>query len=158
MEGVSSMNNKKINISKNLIFLRKMKKFSIEEVADKINVSRQAVAKWENNVTIPDLINCTALADLYDVSVDDLIFFDDEENEFGITPKGKYIFGTATLGKRGQVVIPKKARDIMELKVGDTLIVLGEKTLDSRGIALVPHDWFIQQSKEIMDHLSSKDN
>lgn len=152
------MNNKKINISKNLVFLRKMNQFSIEEVASKINVSRQAVAKWENNVTIPDLINCAALADLYDVSVDDLIFFDDEENDFGIPPKGKFIFGTTVLGSRGQVVIPKKARDVMELKVGDTLVVLGEKTPDSVGIALVPDGWFLERSKEMMENFHPKDN
>ena len=36
--GMKSMNNKKINISKNLVYLRKMNHFSIEEVANKIGV------------------------------------------------------------------------------------------------------------------------
>ena len=45
--GMKSMNNKKLNISKNLVYLRKMNHFSIEEVANKIGVSRQAVSKWE---------------------------------------------------------------------------------------------------------------
>lgn len=42
------MNHKKINIHANLNFLRKVNKMTLEEVANKINVSRQAVAKWEN--------------------------------------------------------------------------------------------------------------
>lgn len=45
------MNNKKLNISKNLVYLRKMNHFSIEEVANKIGVSRQAVSKWEAGVS-----------------------------------------------------------------------------------------------------------
>lgn len=40
---------------------------TLEEVANKINVSRQAVAKWENGDSVPNLMNCVALADLYDV-------------------------------------------------------------------------------------------
>ena len=45
------MNNKKINLHSNLIFLRKANNMTLEEVANEINVSRQAVAKWENGVS-----------------------------------------------------------------------------------------------------------
>lgn len=56
------MNSRKININVNLVFLRKANKMTLEEVADKINVSRQAVAKWENGDSIPDIVNCVSLA------------------------------------------------------------------------------------------------
>lgn len=45
------MNRKNINIHKNLIFLRKSNHMTLEQVADHINVSRQAVAKWESGVS-----------------------------------------------------------------------------------------------------------
>lgn len=49
---MNEITSKKININKNLVYLRKSSHMSIEEVADKIGVSRQAVAKWENGDTI----------------------------------------------------------------------------------------------------------
>lgn len=41
-------------------------------------------------------------------------------------PKGKYIFGTVKVGEKGQIVIPKEARDTFSIKPGDTLLVLGD--------------------------------
>jgi len=40
---------------------------------------------------------------------------------------GKYIFGTVKVGERGQIVIPKEARKLLEIKPGDILIVTGDK-------------------------------
>lgn len=47
-------------------------------------------------------------------------------------PKGKYAW-TATVGEKGQIVIPKQAREIFEIKPGDTLLILGD---EDRGIAI----------------------
>lgn len=41
-------------------------------------------------------------------------------------PKGKYAW-TATVGEKGQIVIPKQARDIFGIKPGDTLLLLGDE-------------------------------
>ena len=46
--------------------------------------------------------------------------------------KGKYAW-TATVGEKGQIVIPKQAREIFGIKPGDTLVLLGD---DKRGIAI----------------------
>ena len=46
---------------------------------------------------------------------------------------GKYIFGVVKVGERGQIVIPKEARDLYGIKAGDNLLVLG----DQRGMALL---------------------
>lgn len=48
-------------------------------------------------------------------------------------PRGKHIFGIVRMGERGQIVIPKKARDIFNLTVGANFLVLGD---ESQGIAL----------------------
>lgn len=47
-------------------------------------------------------------------------------------PDGKYAW-TATVGEKGQIVIPKQARDIFGIKPGDTLLLLGD---EERGIAI----------------------
>ncbi len=55
-------------------------------------------------------------------------------------PKGKYAW-TATVGEKGQIVIPKQARDIFEIKPGDTLLILGD---EERGIAIPPKGAFTE--------------
>ncbi len=51
--------------------------------------------------------------------------------------KGKYIFGMAKLGEKGQILIPKEAREVFGLKPGDKLLMLGD---EERGIALIKVD------------------
>ena len=51
---------------------------------------------------------------------------------------GKYIFGVVKVGERGQIVIPKEAREQYEIKAGDSLMVLG----DQRGIAMLKTEVF----------------
>ncbi len=41
--------------------------------------------------------------------------------------KAKRVFGTAKVGDRGQIVIPKEARELFGIKPGDTLLILGEE-------------------------------
>ena len=134
-------------LSENLLNLRKLFGFSQEDVAEKIGVSRQAVAKWENGTTTPDIMNCAALAKLYNVTLDELITFDDHEIE-GLTvpPKGKYLFGTVTVGEKGQIVIPVKARRIFHLDPGTELLMLGDI---EQGLALVRADYFLGIIEEL---------
>ena len=53
-------------------------------------------------------------------------------------PKGKYAW-TAKVGEKGQIVIPKEAREIFNIKQGDTLLLLGD---EKRGIAIVKNESF----------------
>ena len=55
-------------------------------------------------------------------------------------PRGKYAW-TATVGEKGQIVIPKQARDIFGIKPGDTLLLLGE---EERGFAIPPKGAFAE--------------
>ena len=51
-------------------------------------------------------------------------------------PGGKHIFGTVKVGAKGQIVIPKEARELYKIAEGDTLLVLG----DERGIIISSPD------------------
>ncbi len=42
-------------------------------------------------------------------------------------PKGKHFFGTAKVGEKGQIVIPKEARDVFSIAPGDTLLIFGDE-------------------------------
>ena len=61
--------------------------------------------------------------------------------------KGKYAW-TVTVGEKGQIVIPKQARDIFSIKPGDTLILLGD---EKRGIAIPPKNTFAELTKQIFE-------
>ena len=55
-------------------------------------------------------------------------------------PEGKYAW-TATVGEKGQIVIPKQAREIFGIHPGDTLLLLGD---EDRGIAIPPKGAFAE--------------
>lgn len=124
-------------INTNLKKLRLHHKLTQEEVAHEINVSRQVIAKWEKGESTPDLGHCQALAKLYNVTLDDLVNYDGEETNLIVPPMGKHFFGVTKMGERGQIVVPKKARDIFQIKPGDSLIILGD---EERGLAIVPEE------------------
>ncbi|MDY3746235.1 MAG: helix-turn-helix domain-containing protein [Lachnospiraceae bacterium] len=134
-------------IGMKLQILRKRARYSQEYVAQHLNVSRQAVAKWENDETTPDLGNCIKLAQLYEITLDELASDTDPgPNGELISPPGKHFFGTVTVNDRGQIVIPKKAREIFKIKPGDELLFLGD---EGQGLALVKTDAY----KSFASHL-----
>ncbi len=53
-------------------------------------------------------------------------------------PKGKYVW-TVTVGEKGQIVIPKQAREVFEINPGDTIVLLGD---EKKGIAIPPKSAF----------------
>ena len=137
----------------NLIMLRKINGYSQEQIAEKIGISRQAYAKWENGMTIPDIEKAALLARVYGITLDSLT---KTENVDGVgmlppAPQGKNIWGVVTLGDRGQIVIPKAVRDHLEMSCGDRLIVASDEV----GIALIPADYFESKMKEIEEMIST---
>ena len=138
----------------NLIMLRNIHGFSQEELAEKIGISRQAYAKWESGRTVPDIEKCSLLAEIYDVTIDSLIKTEElDGHRIYPTPKGKNIWGTVTLNERGQIVIPKAARDHFGLKEGQRLVLL---SADDEGFAIIPAEIFEKGMAEIMKLASEK--
>lgn len=124
-----------------MLQLRKLNNLTQEDVAEKVGVSRQAVAKWESGETMPDLEKSRLLAETFGVSLDDLANFEPDKNlNVSVPPKGKHLFGVVTIGEKGQIVIPAKARKIFNLKAGDQLVVLGDET---QGLALMKTEGFL---------------
>jgi len=62
-----------MNFAEKLRALRKQFKFSQEQLAEKLNVSRQAITKWETEGGLPDIENLMAIAALFSVSMDELL-------------------------------------------------------------------------------------
>lgn len=135
-------------LKENLIMLRNIHGFSQEQIAEKLGISRQAYAKWESGATVPDIEKGSALARVYGVSLDSLV---KDERVEGIgtippAPAGKSIWGTVTVNDRGQIVIPKAARDRFGVGAGTRLIVAA----DDKGIALIPVETFEEELRKVM--------
>ena len=131
----------------NLIHMRKIQKMTQEDLAEQVGVTRQAIAKWESGETIPDLEKCRLLAETFGVSLDDLANFEPEQNlGLDLPPKGKHLFGMVTVGDKGQIVIPAKARKLFNISPGDELVVLGDET---QGMAIIKAQHFLAMADAI---------
>ncbi|MBQ7339855.1 MAG: AbrB/MazE/SpoVT family DNA-binding domain-containing protein [Clostridia bacterium] len=64
-----------------------------------------------------------------------------------VKEEDKFLFGICKVGERGQIVIPKDAREVFNISPGDSLIVLGDK---KKGLALV-------KAEEFRDKLEGED-
>ncbi len=114
-------------------------------MADKIGVSRQTLSKYETGDSLPDIEKCMAIADVFGVTMDDLVHYTKEDYMgLRIPPKGKHIFGMVKVGDKGQIVIPAKARKIFDIHPGDSLIVLGD---EGQGIAIVKEEGLLDLLK-----------
>ncbi len=68
-------------------------------------------------------------------------------------PSGHYIFGTVKVGERGQIIIPKEARDTFDIKAGDTLIVLGD---EKWGIAVTKSDVLQKHAADVFARIAGE--
>ena len=124
-----------------------------EDVAEKVGVTRQAIAKWEAGETVPDLDKCRLLADVFGVSLDDLAKYKAEENlGLDLPPKGKHLFGIVTVGDKGQIVIPAKARKLFDISAGDQLVVLGD---EGQGMAIIKAQSFLAMADAVRNMRST---
>ena len=139
-----------MSFAENLVELRKYHDFSQEELADMIGVSRQTLSKYETGESLPDIEKCKRLADVFGVTIDDLISYDKKNEDnlgLGVPSKGKHIFGMVKVGDKGQIVIPVKARQIFNINPGDSIIVLGD---EKQGIALIKEKGILEMLNSAM--------
>lgn len=60
---------------------------------------------------------------------------------------GKFLFGICKVGEKGQIVIPKEARDVFDIKPGDSVVVLGDK---KKGIGIIKAEVFSAITDEMI--------
>ena len=141
--------------SENLVQMRKLLSITQEDLAEKVGVTRQAVAKWESGESLPDLEKSRLLADALGVSLDELVNHEPEDNlGMGLAPRGKHLFGMVTVGDKGQIVIPAKARKLFNIEPGENLVVLGD---ENQGMALIKAEHFLSMANMI-NKLSKANN
>ena len=137
-------------IGKNLQKLRKQRSMTQEALAEAVGVARQTIAKWETEESTPDLEMSGRLASVLEVSLDDLVNAPEDELDSRPGMRGKHMFGVVTVGDKGQIVIPVRARRVFNINPGDQLMVLGD---ENSGIALVNAEFFMAVAEEIKNGL-----
>ena len=133
-------------IGKNLQKLRKQKNLTQEALAETVGVARQTIAKWEAGESTPDLEISGRLASALAVTLDDLVNAPEDELDSRPGMRGKHMFGVVTVGDKGQIVIPVRARRVFNIHPGDQLMVLGD---ENSGIALVDAKFFMSVAEGI---------
>ena len=137
-------------IGKNLQKLRKQRSLTQEALAEAVGVARQTIAKWETEESAPDLEMSGRLANVLNVSLDDLVNAPEDELDGKPGMRGKHMFGMVTVGDKGQIVIPVRARRVFNINPGDQLMVLGD---ENSGIALVNAEFFMAVAEGIKNGL-----
>ena len=89
-----------MKFNEKLVQLRKAAGYSQEDLAEKLEVSRQAVSRWEAGSTLPDAVNLLKLSDLFCVNVDALLREEtplaaEEQREVSAAPTQEFAAGTA---------------------------------------------------------------
>lgn len=72
-------------------------------------------------------------------------------------PNGKHMFGIVKVGERGQIVIPKKARDLFNIKPGDSMMVLGDQNGQFPGLAMIKNDIYMDIVEKLLGGSSMTD-
>ena len=135
-------------LAANIYYLRKKDKLSQEEFAERFGVSRQSVAKWESGDSTPDVYKCLEIAEHYGITLDVLLVMSLEDSEYKAkSADGKYIFGLVKVGSRGQVVIPKYAREVFGINAGDVMAVFGDSSKGGIAFAKISYNSLLDQKK-----------
>lgn len=135
-------------IGKNIQQLRKRIGMTQERLAEKLDVSRQTIAKWEAGESVPDLSNSSKLAEVFQVRLDDLVNGEEDvKSGKTIEPIGKYRFGVVQVDEKGRIALPKDACEIFGIMPGSYLFLFGDIT---QGLALLPEQFFSGPLAEIL--------
>ena len=99
---------KTVKLNERLISLRKDKRMSQQDLAEALNVSRQAVSRWEVGIAIPSMDNLLALSKLFGVATDELMGGDkvvsvpeSEKTQGSGNRKGRSVLKVILIGRCG---------------------------------------------------------
>lgn len=87
-----------MNLGEKIYQLRNERNMSQGDLADRLDVSRQSVSKWENNTAVPDLDRLIKLCDIFEISLDDLTGREKSERNIALSETSKAITSNKVAG------------------------------------------------------------
>ena len=127
-----------MDFSERLLTLRKAKNLTQEQLAEKLDVSRQAVSKWESGQAVPELDKIVALSAVFDVTTDCLLKAS-EMNDLSVK--------TEMLEKQQQQML---AREQQRRQVFGCVLYSIAVYLVFFAVCFVEHDFFLFQETDVM--------
>lgn len=114
----------KISIGKKLKSLREEAGYSQEELSGRIGVTRQAVSNWEREKTLPDIYMLQDIADIYEITMDEMCGGLGREEDFTTTKASKYL-SISSLVLVGIYFIIGFSTGYMDVLVAISMIIIG---------------------------------
>ncbi len=121
---------------------RKRMRYTHEELAHALGISRQTLMNWEKGASVPSLEDAAKLAKVFDITLDDLV---GKKTSAKLGPDEREFWGTVTVKKGGMVIIPQKILDHMDIRWGDELLVVTDV---ERGLEFLPKDILWEKNLE----------
>ena len=122
-------------IADNLRLMRSKYGYTLESLAEIVDVSRQTIAKWEAGESYPDIEKCVKLAYLYKISLDELVnrpLWDEQIHE--LNNGENKLCGVLALSEEGSITLPKQVMEMFDIRPGEKILLLAER---KQGIAIV---------------------
>lgn len=94
-----------MSLAEKLVILRKQKGLTQMDLAEKLNVSRQAVSRWEVGAAVPSTDNLKILGELYGVQIDYLLNGEAGDDIGSLQKPEEYPMGQAAVGKRKKYMV-----------------------------------------------------
>jgi transcriptional regulator with XRE-family HTH domain len=108
----------------NLVYLRKMKGMSQENLAAKLDITRQTISKWEKGAAVPDLDRILKLSELFGVSVDYLVKDEMEEVDYSGTETVDAADGRIVSAEEADTYIKLIKESASKIATGAVLCIL----------------------------------
>ena len=113
---------------------RKRMRYTHEELAHALGISRQTLMNWEKGASVPSLEDAAKLAEKFEIPVDALVGI---KHSSKLGPNGREFWGTVTVKRDGVVIVPQEILDHLGIRWGDELLVTTDL---ERGIEFLPKD------------------
>lgn len=114
-------------------YFRVLRMISQEELGEKLGVTRQTIASWEEEKTLPDVLTAINIAKILNVKLNDLV--EETEKNFTYGPPTYRFWGSVTVEKGGKIQLPKKLLEEMGVWAGEQLLIISDI---ERGVELLP--------------------
>lgn len=111
-----------MNLGENIYRLRTEKNLSQGDLADALEVSRQSVSKWENNSAVPELEKLIKMAQVFDITLDELVTGEAAKEPAAPTPPPQPIPAQAAPNKQG--LSPRQILGIVLLAFGGLCLIV----------------------------------
>ena len=124
-----------MSLGQRICLYRTRRGMSQLELAERLEVSRQSISKWETDASVPELEKLVNLCEVFEVTLDELVNKPMRDMEtVGYATDGNRVCGVLDLEEEGVIRLPRPVMELFDIKAGEKILLLADK---KQGIAIV---------------------